>query len=249
MKIKTYLICLFIIISQLLPFEVPNSKVNLSKIEELINSKEENTDSYQGIPESDTLFSGSFLDYQETDTVSQYYGYSLFTNRQEINFWDNLPPSADYILGPGDELILNIWGDTQLNSKHLIDKHGKIFINKIGLVSINGLSIENAYEVLKKRLGGIYSTLLIKNPTSWLDVSLGSMKSLNITFVGELYQPGLHKIHPFSTITTALFQVGGIKESGTLRNIQIFRQKKLFKSVDLYNFFSKSEIMLVMLLG
>ncbi len=238
MKIKTYLICLFATISQLFSFEVPTSADKLSKIQELINSKEDKTTSYQSIPVSDTLFSGSFLDYQETDTVSQYYGYSFFSNRQEINIWDNLPPSADYVLGPGDELILNIWGDTQLNSKHLIDKHGKIFINKIGLVSINGLSIENAYEVLKKRLGRIYSTLLGKNPTSWLDVSLGDMKSLNVTFVGEVYQPGLHKIHPFSTTTTALFQVGGIKESGTLRNIQIFRGKELYKSIDLYHFFS-----------
>ena len=84
----------------------------------------------------------------------------------------------------------------------------------------------------------IYSTLLGKNPTSWLDVSLGNMKSLNITFVGEVFQPGLHKIHPFSTITTAFFQIGGIKESGTLRNIQIFRGKELYKSIDLYYFFS-----------
>lgn len=238
MRIKTYLICLFVIISHLHSIEVPTSAAKLSKIQELINSKESNSKTYHSSPESDTLYSGVYLNQLDVDTVSQYFGYSFFTKRQEINIWDNLPPSADYILGPGDELIINIWGDTQLNSKHLIDKYGKIFIDKIGLVSINGLSIENAYEVLKKRLGRIYSTLLGDSPSSLLDVSLGDLKSLNVTFVGELYQPGLHKIHPFSTITTALFQVGGIKEAGTLRNIQIYRGKELFKSVDLYQLFS-----------
>ena len=95
-----------------------------------------------------------------------------------------------------------------------------------------GQSVENAKEILVNRLSNIYSTLSGKNPTSSLDVSLGELKSLNISIVGEAEYPGLHKVHPFSTLTTCLFQVGGVKESGTLRDIQVHRNNKFYKSLN-----------------
>ena len=250
MKFKDFLVpfCIFLFTHFIFAIEpyTNTSQLEYLQLEEykkLIQSNNDEEDSGKsGISRVDTLFSPYKVSPEESDSVKKYFGYDYFTARNSIEIWDNLPASSDYELGPGDEIIINIWGDTQVHSSHMIDRQGKIFIDKVGLVAIAGQTLENAEEILINRFSNIYSTLTAKNPTSLLDISLGELKSLNISVVGEVAQPGLHKIHPFSTLTTCLFQVGGLNQSGTLRNIQIYRKNKLFKTFDFYTFFTGSNL-------
>ena len=241
MKFRNILLPFYIFLSIhfISAVELPEKISQLEKYENLIQSQnDEQLSGGYGIPSSDTLFAPHTVNPEKSDSVKIFFGYDYFTNRNSIEIWDNIPASSDYELGPGDEIIINIWGDTQVNSNHTIDRQGKIFLDKVGLISITGQTLENAKEILINRFSNIYSTLAGKNPTSSLDISLGNLKSLNISVVGEVIQPGLHKVHPFSTLTTCLFQIGGVSESGTLRNIQIYRKNKLFKTFDFYTFFT-----------
>ena len=241
MKCRNILIPFYILLSIHFIYAVELS-AKISQLEEYKNLIQSHNDEQfsggYGISSADTLFAPYAVSPEISDSVKTYFGYDYFTNRNSIEIWDNIPASSDYELGPGDEIIINIWGDTQVNSNHTIDRQGKIFLDKVGLISIAGQTLENAEEILINRFSNIYSTLTGKNPTSSLDISLGNLKSLNISVVGEVIQPGLHKVHPFSTLTTCLFQIGGVNESGTLRNIQIYRKNKLFKTFDFYTFFT-----------
>ena len=100
------------------------------------------------------------------------------------------------------------------------------------------MNISDAEKLLKERLSEIYSTLNDKdNPTN-LRVELGKIKSINVFFTGEVNNPGISIIHPFSDILTALIQAGGVQKTGSLRNIKLIRANKVVATIDFYNFFN-----------
>ena len=138
-----------------------------------------------------------------------------------MNLSENLPIPSNYILGPGDELVISLWGQTQLRESYTISREGKIYDEKVGLLNLNGRTIEQARAYLKNQFGRVYSTLNGKNPSAYIDVSLGDLRSINVNFVGNLNYPGIYPIHPFSTVITGLIQAGGIDTLGSLRNIEI----------------------------
>ncbi|MDP6853780.1 MAG: SLBB domain-containing protein, partial [Candidatus Marinimicrobia bacterium] len=137
---------------------------------------------------------------------------------------------------PGDELIIEIWGETQLRMVHTIDRYGKIYIDKIGQVHITGIPLEIAKEKLLTRFGEVYSSLKGEMPAATLDVSLGKLKSINITILGEVTFPGIHTIHSFSSIFTGLMQAGGIPVTGSLRDVQLIRNGEIVTRFDFYSF-------------
>jgi len=141
-------------------------------------------------------------------------------------------------LGSGDELIIEVWGDTQLRSTHIIDQYGRIYVDKIGQVHASGTTLQNIEAKLLKKFQNVYSSLKGDQATAILDVSIGKLKSINVTFIGESILPGIHAIHPFSTIITGLMQTGGISQLGSLRDIQIIRNGKKITSLDFYDYLS-----------
>ena len=173
----------------------------------------------------------------EPDQLS-YFGYDFFTTSLDRAIWANQPPHREYILGSGDELIIEVWGDTQLRSTHIIDQYGRIYVDKIGQVHASGTTLQNIEAKLLKKFQNVYSSLKGDQPTAILDVSIGKLKSINVTFVGESILPGIHAIHPFSTIITGLMQTGGISQLGSLRDIQIIRNGKKITSLDFYDYLS-----------
>ena len=172
---------------------------------------------------------------------SRYYGYDFFTGRENVTFFDNLPAPAHYILGPGDELIISLWGETQLRSTHVINRSGTIYVDKVGLLNLTGKSLESGEQYLKKQFERVYSTLKGKNPASFMDLSLGSLKAINVHFVGEVVNPGIHAVHPFSNVLTGLMQVGGIDTTGSLRSIQRKRDSNT-SELDLYSFLMNGDL-------
>tara|TARA_Y100001935_G_C17309868_1_gene515049 strand:- start:3450 stop:5408 length:1959 start_codon:yes stop_codon:yes gene_type:complete len=186
-----------------------------------------------------------YLETNKTDTIKSsnyHFGYDFFIKRDTVGFWENLSIPQNYLLGPGDELVVSLWGETSLRQTYTISREGKIYDEKAGILNISGKTLEEARYYLSKQLGRVYSTLNTKSPSTFLDVSLGSLKSINVNFVGEVKFPGVYAIHPFSNVITGLIQAGGVDTSGSLRSIVIKRNNQTYKEIDLYNYLLKGDI-------
>ena len=114
----------------------------------------------------------------------------------------------------------------------------KIYDNKVGLLNVAGKNLDEALDYLKIMYGKVYSTLRGSSPSSFIDLSLGQLRSININFIGNVKYPGVHPVHPFSNVITGLIQAGGgVDTVGSLRKIKINRNNENFITVDLYDFF------------
>ena len=206
---------------------------------QLIPSPKQSVTSKHEIDFSDSLFIYTpdiEVSESELDKL-KYFGYDFFTTSLDRKIWDNQPPQSGYILGAGDEVFIEIWGDTQLRISHVIDQYGKIYVDKIGQVYLTGTTLKDAENKLLKKFQNVHSSLKGNQPTAILDVSIGKLKSINVTLLGQAGIPGVHVIHPFSTIITGLLQTGGVLKTGSLRNIQLIRNGQTFSILDFYQYF------------
>ena len=174
---------------------------------------------------------------QDSSKKMPNIGYEIFTKRDSIPFWQNLPLSKDYKLGPGDEIIISLWGESNSSNTETINRDGQVFIEKIGMLNLGGKTLDSAREYLLSKYSKVYSTLVGDNPKSFIDLTLGELKSVNVHFLGHVNVPGVHMIHPFSTVITGLIQAGGVNQNGSLREISILRNNKIIKVVDIYDYF------------
>ena len=168
---------------------------------------------------------------------SQYFGYNYF--KKDINFFDNIPAPSDFRLGPGDELTLSLWGETNSREKFIINKEGLIYYKNIGFINLSNKTLREAESILIEELASIYSTLKDQNNPTKLMLELGQLKSINVYFSGQIENPGINLVHPFSDVFSAIVQAGGITNNGSLRQIQIIRSNKIIEVVDFYSFFTK----------
>lgn len=182
------------------------------------------------------------LDTTIVEKEIPYFGYEYFNNPNKIAIFDNVPMPGNYILGAGDQVIISIWGSTQLKSNHMVNREGSIFVDGIGQVILAGLSIEDSESLLLDKFSNVYSTLKGDNPSTFLSISLGQLKSINVSFVGEVGTPGVHAVHPFSDVSMALLQVGGVDTVGSLRNIQIIRHGEKFLDFDFYEYLVNGKV-------
>ena len=146
-------------------------------------------------------------------------------------------------VGPGDEVIIDIWGASQNTIRQQISPDGTINIQKIGPVNLNGLTIAEANDYLKKTLNKIYNGLNNTNdPTSDIRLTLGSIRTIQINVMGEVVQPGTYSLSSFSTVFHALYRAGGVSDIGSLRNVQLVRNGKNIATIDVYQFIMKGNI-------
>ena len=165
-----------------------------------------------------------------------YIGYQIFSERDTVPFWQNLPTPNDYVLGPGDEIIISLHGAIEQNISEFINRDGQVFLKDIGTINLSGMSVEKAYQYIKNKYSKVYSTLLGDSPTTFFDITIGELKSINVHIVGFAKYPGVHIIHPFSSVFSALSQSGGIDYNGSLRSIKIIREGETISNVDLYDY-------------
>ena len=228
------------------PQEIKNLK---NKYENMKRQDAQNTnnqlqmDDFDNINPSQTRIAPYFQMPSDTTKKGKYYfGYDFFVKRDTIGFWENLSIPRNYLLGPGDEIVVSLWGETSLRQSYTISRSGKIYDEKAGILNISGKTLDETKKYLLEQFGRVYSTLSIRNASTFLDVSLGSLKSINVNFVGEVSFPGVYAIHPFSNVITGLIQAGGIDTTGSLRSIIIKRDNKTFKEIDLYNYLLKGDM-------
>ena len=178
-----------------------------------------------------------------------YAGYNFFTRRDSIPFWQNMPIPKNYKLGPGDEVIISLWGEVESYNSETINRDGQIFIKDIGIINLSGKSLLDAKNYILSIFSKKYSTLVGSNPKSYIDISLGELKALNVHFLGAVNIPGVHIIHPFSNVISGLIQSGGVDNSGSLREIKILRNGKIINVVDIYEYiFSGNSFMNIKLM-
>jgi len=168
------------------------------------------------------------LEEYEKESKNWIFGYELFsTSPTTFAPATDIPVSDNYILGPGDEINFQTYGNTNLEASLFISRNGDIALPKLGPVSLVGLTFREAKELLEKKV----SAELIGSEAY---ISLGRLRTITIYILGEAYQPGSYKVSSLSTITNALFVSGGVDKMGSVRNIQVRREGKTHHTFDLY---------------
>ena len=169
--------------------------------------------------------------------VNEVFGRDIFRNKR-LNFApsENLATPRNYKLGPGDEVIIDIFGANQTTLRSVISPEGSINVDILGPVYLNGMSIEDANAYLKKKLASIYAGIKRDGESSDIRLSLGQIRSIQINVMGDVTYPGTYSLSSFSTVFHALYSAGGIKEPGSLRNIIVNRNGRNIATVDVYDF-------------
>ncbi len=172
-----------------------------------------------------------------------YFGYDIFLNNPFANK-EYLVGNIDegYILAPGDVLRIYVFGDNTYQSEVKIDLNGNILLPDIGMFFASGYTFSSLKSRLNDFLGRSFSGLIDNPKRSFLDVSLTQLRPVKVTLLGESNTPGPHLVGGFATVLNALYSSGGIKTSGSLRNIQVFRNNKLRKTIDLYDYITKGSL-------
>ena len=189
------------------------------------------------LDQNGNLVSDNITIFKEEATEDQVFGRNIFnTNNLTFEPSTNLPTPSNYRLGAGDQVIIDIWGTSQVSIQETISPDGAISIENLGLVFLNGMTVNQATSYLRKELNKIYAGLSDENPTSHIKVSLGNSRTIQVNVMGEVYQPGTYALSAFSTVFHALYSAGGVSEIGSLRNIQVVRNGKAIAHVDIYDF-------------
>lgn len=168
------------------------------------------------------------------------FGYSLFRERGQVNFEPelNIPTPSDYQFSTGDEVIIDIWGAAQQTYQQIISPDGTINIPNLGPIYLNGMTIEEASRRLKDRLGTIYSGLNPQDESrkdTYMQVSLGQIRSIKVTVLGEAMTPGTYTVPSLATVFNALYAAGGPTTTGSFRNIDVIRGDSVAATFDLYD--------------
>lgn len=167
---------------------------------------------------------------------SDIFGHDLFHSKTmtfEPN--ENAATPANYKLGPGDEVLVDIWGISEASFKQKISPEGVIMIPQVGAITLNGLTVKEATEKIRRAVSRRYAGLGEGGSTQ-ISVTLGRIRTINVHIMGEVTVPGTYRLSSFTTLFNALYRAGGVTKSGSLRNVQIVRDGATVDSVDIYQF-------------
>ncbi len=189
-------------------------------------------------PETAYQNSGLVVDVFAPDrgeAAREVYGHDLF-NTSNLTFAPNknMATPRNYRLGPGDEVIIDMWGDAEEHLRQTISPEGSIMISRLGPVHLNGKTIEEANQYVRNLFASKYAG--VSTDQTDISVNLGDVRSINIDIMGEVDRPGSFQISPFSTVFHALYNAGGINNIGSMRNITVLRNGRRIANVDIYDY-------------
>jgi polysaccharide export outer membrane protein len=163
------------------------------------------------------------------------FGYGLFLNvPSTFAPNDHAPVPSDYVLGPGDEILIRTWGQIDINYRVAVDRSGQIFIPKVGGLQVAGLHFGELQGYVRNAIGRVFRNFD-------LNVTLGQLRSIQILVVGQANRPGTYTISSLSTLVNALFVSGGPSLSGSMRHIQLKRANRVVIDFDLYDLLLKGD--------
>jgi len=167
--------------------------------------------------------------------LPKIFGSDLFKN-SNIKFEPNLRIATpkNYIIGPDDQLLVDLTGDNEASYKLQVSPEGTIRLQYVGLVSVGGLSIEQATSKIRSAMGATYPSL--KSGRTQVAVNLGNIRSIKVTILGEVVKPGSYTLSSLSTVFNALSASGGPNTNGSFRKIQVIRNNRVVSTIDVYDF-------------
>jgi protein involved in polysaccharide export with SLBB domain len=170
---------------------------------------------------------------------SNIFGADLFYNKnRRLSFEPNLNIATpkNYILGSGDMVYVDIYGQSEQYYEANVNPDGFLILDNIGPISVSGKTIDEATGIIKNRLSAYYPGIGGSSPSTFVQVTLGNVRTIQVHLVGELRLPGTFTLSAFSTVFNALYAAGGPSENGTMRNIKVIRNGKNVATVDVYDF-------------
>ena len=176
--------------------------------------------------------------------TERVYGQSFFTS-QNLTFAPNMnmPTPANYVLGAGDEILIDIWGNSELNVRYTIAPDGHVTIPGLGRIQLSGMNVKQAETRIRNEFAVIYSDLDDPYPGTFLAISIGNVRSIKVNVMGEVGRPGTYTLSSFASAFHALYAAGGTSRIGSIRNIRLFRAGKAVATVDLYEYLMKGNNM------
>jgi len=175
---------------------------------------------------------------EEEKADSTLFGSKLFFQKnRKLSFEPSLNQATpkNYILGPGDLIYVDIYGESEKYYEATVNPEGSILLDNIGLIAVSGKTIEAAEGIIKNRVATFYTGLTGSNPKTFLQVSLGNVKTIKVHILNEVRLPGTFTLSAFSTVFNALYAAGGPSDKGTLRAIQLIRNNKKIAEIDVYD--------------
>lgn len=168
-----------------------------------------------------------------------YFGLDIFYSKNRRLTFEpslNMPTPKNYIVGPGDILYVDIYGQSEKYYESLVTPEGNLILENVGPVPVSGKTIEEVTALIKSRLSRFYAGLTGSNPNTFVQVSLGTLKTIQVHLVGELRLPGTFTLSAFSTVFNALYAAGGPSHKGTMRKIKLIRNDAEMATIDVYEF-------------
>lgn len=174
-----------------------------------------------------------------SEEPSPYFGADIFYNKKRrLSFEPNLNIATpkNYVLGPGDLIYIDVYGQSEKYYEATISSDGFIILDNVGPVALSGKTIEDAAIIIKNRFLNFYTGMGGSNPNTFMQVTLGNVRTIKVHLVGELRLPGTFTLSAFSTVFNALYAAGGPNDNGTMRQVKIIRDGKIISKVDIYDF-------------
>lgn len=181
----------------------------------------------------------SYIDYMSADSLyfepsaekrKKVFGRDIF-NKKFLTFEPqmNIATPQNYVLGPGDQLVIDIYGNTQQSEILTVSPDGEVTVPNVGPIQVSGLTVSAAQSRIRGKMGKFYTDSDIK-------VTVGQTRTIIVNVMGEVKAPGTYTLSAFSTVFNALYMAGGISDLGTLRNVKVFRNGRQISVVDIYEF-------------
>jgi polysaccharide biosynthesis/export protein len=221
--------------------EVINNQNNILDMDisnEQNNQEIQNVQDDSNLEEEELIVDLESVEQAPRNSVS-YFGYDIFSKDPAL-FQETSVGSVDpnYMIGTGDEIIVMLWGETQFRQVLTVGREGFVFIPEVGQVFVNGLNLNLLEAKLFRVFSQSYASLnpQNRNPSTFLDVSLGRLRPLRIQVLGQVSQPGAYTVSPSATLFSSLYYFNGPTTRGSLRDIQLIRDGAKIASIDFYDY-------------
>ncbi|MDP4733405.1 MAG: SLBB domain-containing protein [Limnohabitans sp.] len=171
---------------------------------------------------------------ESTGQLLPHFGSNLFENPLAYASDSAAPAPADYVLGPGDEVRIQIWGGVDYAGSQTLDRNGQINLPKIGTIGLNGVRVKDLEDTLGKRIAMVFKGFQV-------NAALGKLRGITVFVVGQAQQPGTYNLSGLSTLVNAVFASGGPGVNGSMRAIELKRNGQTVTTLDLYDFISRGD--------
>ena len=169
-----------------------------------------------------------------TGQLLPHFGSNLFENPLAYAADSAAPAPADYVLGPGDEVRIQIWGSVDYAGNQTLDRNGQINLPKIGTIGLNGVRVKDLEDTLRKRIATVFKSVEV-------NAALGKLRGITVFVVGQAQQPGTYNLSALSTLVNAVFASGGPGVNGSMRAIELKRNGQTVTTLDLYDFIARGD--------